>query len=284
MRCLLVIPAFHESARLPAYLHELLPALDAARLDCEVLIVDDGSSAEEAGYVRDLAETLRPAHPRLWPTLCLDTNRGKGGAVRAGWELGEDYEWVGFVDADGAVPVREVVRLLTFALSSSPPAAVFGSRVRMLGRRVERSTLRHCTGRFFAFLVSVTVSSRVYDSQCGVKFLPGAALRRITPWLRETGFCFDVEILAALETAGLRIEEVPIDWTDTPGTKVRLLRDTFRMAHALLRIARRRRSWMSLKAPTSHPIRPLVIGTIGQNSTSSSHESAPLARSHRGAA
>jgi glycosyltransferase involved in cell wall biosynthesis len=267
--------------RLPAYLHELLPGLDRARIDCEVLIVDDGSTPNEAGYIRDLADTLRPAHPRLLAPLCLDENRGKGGAVRAGWELAEDRDWVGFVDADGAVPVREVIRLLTLAMISTPPAAIFGSRVRMLGRRVERSTLRHWSGRFFAFLVAITVSSRVYDSQCGVKFLPAAALRRIAPWLRETGFCFDVEILAALETAGLRIEEVPIDWTDAPGTKVRLLRDTFRMAHALLRIAHRRRSWMSLKAPTSHPIRPWATGTIGRNSISSSIGSARLAPSHR---
>jgi dolichyl-phosphate beta-glucosyltransferase len=284
MRCLLVIPAFHESARLPAYLHELLPGLARARLDCDVLIVDDGSEPNEAGYIRDLVATLQPAHPHLLPPLCLDENRGKGGAVRAGWALAEECDWVGFVDADGAVPVREVIRLLTLATISTPPAAIFGSRVRMLGRRVERSTLRHWTGRFFAFLVSVTVSSRVYDSQCGVKFLPTAALHRIAPWLRETGFCFDVEILAALETAGLRIEEVPIDWIDTPGSKVRLLRDTLRMAHALLRIAHRRRSWMSSKAPTSLPIKPWNTGTTGPNLTSSSIESASLVRSRRDAA
>lgn len=284
MRALLVIPAFHESARLPGYLRELLHGLDRARLECDVLVVDDGSTAEEASFVRDLCETLQPVHPRLRAPLCLDENRGKGGAVRAGWELADGCDWVGFVDADGAVPVREVIRLLHVAMGSQPPAAIFGARVRMLGRRVERSTLRHCTGRFFAFLVSLTVSSRVYDSQCGVKFLPTAALCRIGPWLRETGFCFDVEILAALEAAGVPIQEVPIDWTDTPGTKVRLLRDTLRMAHALLRISRRRRSWMSLKAPTSHPTRPLVIGTIGPSSSSSSIESAPLAHSRPGGA
>jgi glycosyltransferase involved in cell wall biosynthesis len=269
---------------LPAYLHELLPALDAARFACDVLIVDDGSGPDEAGYLRDLTETLRPAHPRLLPPLCLDENRGKGGAVRAGWELAVDCDWVGFVDADGAVPVREVIRLLTFASIVAPPTAIFGSRVRMLGRRVERSALRHWSGRFFAFLVALTVSSRVYDSQCGVKFLPAAALRHIAPWLREVGFCFDVEILAALETAGVRIEEVPIDWTDTPGSKVRLLRDTFRMALALLRISHRRRSWMSLKAPASPPIKPWNIGTTGPSSISSSPASVPLAPSRQGAA
>jgi glycosyltransferase involved in cell wall biosynthesis len=284
MRCLLVVPAFHESARLPAYLHELLPALDRSGFDCEVLIVDDGSSSEEAAYIRDIAETFRPAHPRLREPLCLDANLGKGGAVRAGWALAEDCDWVGFVDADGAIPVREVIRLLRQAQISHPPAVIFGSRVKMLGRRVERSTLRHWSGRFFAFLVSVTISPRVYDSQCGFKLLPAAALRRIGPWLREDGFSFDVEILAALEVAGIPIQEVPIDWTDTPGTKVRLFRDTWRMARALLRISHRRRSWTSLKAPTSWPTRPWTIGTIEPSSNSSLPASAPLARSRRGAA
>jgi len=269
MRCLLVIPAFHESRRLPAYLRALLPGLERAHLDCEVLIVDDGSAPEEAGYIRDLAETLRAIFPRVREPLCLPRNRGKGGAVRAGWDLAEECDWVGFVDADGAVPVHEVIRLLTLATVRPARTAIFGSRVRMLGRRVERSTLRHLVGRFFALLVSFAVSSRVYDSQCGLKILPTSVLRRIEPWLRETGFCFDVEILAALETAGVAVEEVAIDWSDVPGTKVRLFRDTWRMAHALLRIARRRRTWMSSNVPTSRPTRPLPIGTIAPNSSCS---------------
>ena len=284
MRCLLVIPTFNESTRLPAYLRALLPGLDRAHFDCDVLIVDDGSSPDEAQCMRDLVTVMRNTHPRLLPPLRLEENRGKGGAVRAGWEAGAGYDWVGFVDADGAVSEREVVRLIGLAFASQPPAAIFGSRVKMLGRRVERSAVRHWTGRFFALLVSLSVSPRVYDSQCGIKLLPAAALRRIQPWLRETGFSFDVEILAALEVAGVPITEVPIDWLDTPGTKVRLFRDTVRMAHALLRISRRRRTWTSLKAPTSLPTRPLVIGTIGPSSISSSSESATLAHSARDAA
>ena len=279
MRCLLVIPAFNESARLPAYLRALLAGLDRSGLDCHVLVVDDGSGADEVGYVDDLAEMLRPLHSRLLEPLCLGTNRGKGGAVRAGWDAAEDYDWVGFVDADGSISEREVVRLVALAATSQKPVTIFGSRIKMLGRRVERSTLRHWSGRFFAFLVGRTVSARVYDSQCGIKLLPISALRRIQPWLRESGFCFDVEILAALEVVGLPILEVPIDWVDTPGTKVRLFRDTLRMAFALLRISHRRRSWMSLKAPTSLPTRPLVIGTIVPSSTSSSSASVPSAHS-----
>jgi glycosyltransferase involved in cell wall biosynthesis len=243
MRCLLVIPAYRESLRLPAFLRELLPALERARLECDVLVVDDGSGGEQAGYLRDLAETLRPMHPHLLEPLCLDGNRGKGAAIRAGWALAGAREWVGFVDADGAIPVREVVRLLRTARATQPPAAIFGARVKMLGRCVERSALRHWSGRLFAFLVSLAISPQVYDSQCGIKLLPTTALRGIELWLREDGFCFDVELLAALETAGLPIHEVPIDWSDAPGSRVRLLRDTVRMARAVVRIAWRRRHW-----------------------------------------
>jgi len=243
MRCLLVIPAFRESERLPAFLADLLPALDRAALAADVLVVDDGSGSEEQTHLKKTFENLR-AHPRLLEPLCLAQNRGKGGAVRAGWEKATaDHDWIGFVDADGAIPATEVCRLLQLASSSAAPTAIFGSRIRMLGKTIERSGLRHLSGRLFAFLVGMTITPLIYDSQCGIKLIPMAIYRRIVAWLQEDGFCFDVELLAGLLAARVPVIEVPIDWTDRPGSKVSLFRDTARMFLGVRRIKERRTSW-----------------------------------------
>jgi hypothetical protein len=52
-----------------------------------------------------------------------------------------------------------------------------------------------------------------------------------------------VELLAGLLAARAPVIEVPIDWTDRPGSKVSLLRDTTRMFLGVRRIKERSTSW-----------------------------------------
>ena len=47
---------------------------------------------------------------------------------------------------------------------------------------------------------------------------------------------FDVEILYLAERAGLRIQEMPVRWTDSPGSKVRIWEGLVHMIRDLWRI------------------------------------------------
>ncbi|HEY1582156.1 MAG TPA: glycosyltransferase [Chthoniobacterales bacterium] len=240
----LVIPAYRESERLPAFLRELLAELPTADFRCQVLVVDDGSGPLEQGRLAHLTTKLAESE-ELLPALFLEKNLGKGGAIRAGWEHAQDAKWVCFVDADGAILPNEIRRLLEIAAQPNEEAAIFGSRIKMLGKKVERTFLRHCMGRVFALLVGLLITPQIYDSQCGIKIIPGAAYRKVKGRLRENGFGFDVELLAALLDEGIPIREVPIDWKDQAGSKVSIVRDTIRLYAGLQRIRRRRRAWMS---------------------------------------
>jgi hypothetical protein len=114
----------------------------------------------------------------------------------------------------------------------------------MLGRNVRRSPHRHLMRRVFATLVGTLINPRVYDTQCGLKALPASHYQLIRPLLAETRFAFDVELIAALDHAGLPAAELPIDWHETPGSKVRLVRDSLAMLRAILRIRQRQnRGW-----------------------------------------
>lgn len=237
----LVVPCYRESARLPVFLPELCAALDRVE-GARVLVVDDGSGPEEAAAARALVEGLRPRHACLRPLLELPENVGKGGAVYAGWAAHEGETWLGFVDADGSCSAAEVARLAGLAAAESAPLpALFASRVKLLGRRVERLFKRHLLGRVFATLVSELLAIPVYDSQCGLKLVPRAAYEAVAARLRVRGFAFDVELLAALIDSGCTVREVPIDWHEVAGGKVRLLRDSWRMANDVRRIRERRR-------------------------------------------
>jgi dolichyl-phosphate beta-glucosyltransferase len=239
----LVIPAFREGRRIAPFLEELLPLLESEPLAWRVTVVDDGSGEAEAGLLRKVLAPLARSHASL-RSLELPRNRGKGGAVKAGWDASPDCEYLALADADGSVGAREIARLGRLAWERrNESLTLFGSRIKMLGRSVERKASRHYGGRIFATLVSLVSGAGVYDSQCGAKFLPAAVYKRVRLVLREDGFAFDVELMMAVLRAGHTIEEVPVDWHHAPEGTLSFLPEAFRMSLALAAIRRRAAGW-----------------------------------------
>jgi len=238
----LVIPCFNDSQRLAQFLPTLCPELAVVPLRVVVQVVDDGSSPEEQANLEVMIQETRSRFPFVRPAIFQGRNQGKGGAVLCGWEAGEGTaDWLGFLDADGAIPADEVARILRL-LKNQPEVSLFASRVRMRGRIVERSLKRHLMGRVFASLVGLLIDPGVYDTQCGFKLIPKEAYQKVKPFLQEKRFAFDVELLALLNNFQCRLEEVPINWFDVPGSKVSFLRDSIQMFRAVQSIRSRIRA------------------------------------------
>ena len=239
----LVIPSFNDSPRLMRFLPALCSQLENIPLRVMVQVVDDGSSQEDQAALERLICETQSRFPFVCPAIFQGCNQGKGAAILRGWEAGNGADWLGFLDADGAVSAGEVARILE-KIQRSPDSetSLFASRVQMRGRTVERSLKRHLMGRIFATLVGTLIDSRVYDSQCGFKLLPSTAYRKVKPLLQEKRFAFDVELLAALNREDCPIEEIPVDWSDVPGSKVSLFRDSLRMFFAVRLIRLRMRT------------------------------------------
>ncbi len=238
----LVIPAYNEAARLEG--DAFLAFLDR-HPDAAIRFVDDGSTDDTAGVL----DRLAAARPAQLAVQRLGTNRGKAEAVREGMitALAEGAALVGFADADLAAPLDEAVRLRD-ELAAHPEAwAALGSRVRLLGRDIVRSPLRHYLGRVFATAASLTLALPVYDTQCGLKLFRNIApVRRALEAPFASRWIFDVELLARLaaeagEPAEPRFREVPLErWSDRHGSRLRA-RDFLRAPLELLAIRRQRR-------------------------------------------
>lgn len=238
-RLLLVIPCFRESERLPRFLPGLCETLAAAGWPVAIQVVDDGSGETEREKLRALVEEMRYRCPLLRPLHAMPHNGGKGVAVYAGWDSTDGEEFLAFVDADGAVSAEETSRLIGLALEpENAGRAVLAVRVHGHGRRVRRTFVRAITGSVFRLLVRFFFALPVPDTQCGCKIVPAEAYSAIRGGLREFRFCFDVELLALLHRRGVPLRPVPIDWEESPGSRVRpaTIREMFL---SLLRLRRR---------------------------------------------
>ncbi|MEM9479590.1 MAG: glycosyltransferase [Verrucomicrobiota bacterium] len=231
----IVIPAFNEAARLPRFISELAEAFGDDS-SVAIQVVDDGSRESEFEACTSAAGEAGPLFREI---VRLEANEGKGAAILAGWDAAGESPWVGFVDADGAVSAKTLKESIALARTRDDVDAWFGSRVKMLGKNIERSLHRHYVGRIFATIVGMTINPDVYDSQCGLKLVRREALASIRPKLAEKGFGFDVDLLAGLNSTGAQVVEVPVDWKDVAGSKVRLFRDSWRLFQSTRRVRAR---------------------------------------------
>lgn len=219
MKTLLVIPCYCESKRLPRFLPKLCQSIAKTTLPIEVQLVDDGSPPKEQLALSELAKSLQETFPFLRKPLLLPGNLGKGGAVRAGWNEGLEFELLAFVDADGAVPAEETIRFLEIVeLSNSPRKIHIAARDPRSDRTLHRTWSRKVVAKLFNTLIHLRYGIRVSDTQCGLKAIPRAFFQTVQSQLKEDGYAFDLELILAAKRKGLDIETVPIDWDEIPGS------------------------------------------------------------------
>lgn len=222
-RAVIVVPCYNEGARLPV--QKFRDFLHTA--DVDFVFVNDGSRDNTADVLADLARS----RPERATVLNEPVNRGKAEAVRRGicLALERGCDFVGFWDADLATPLSDIPQFLALLDERPELDMVFGARVKLLGRYVERRAVRHYLGRVFATFVSTMLALPIYDTQCGAKiFRVTAAAQALfgSPFLSR--WIFDVEIIARYlrevgpEAAARRIYEFPLmTWVDVAGSKLK---------------------------------------------------------------
>ena len=221
----ILVPAYGEAGTIEQVLRRAL----ALGLDCEIIVVDDGSQDSTAAVVQHLADELPQV--RL---IRHDRNRGKGAAVRTAIDASRG-DIVLVQDADLEYDPRDIPRLIE-PLQSGVADVVYGTRLR--GGEPQRAHLfwHYMGNRFLSLLTNVLYNTTISDMEVGYKAFRGDLVRSIH--LVSDDFRFEPEITAKiLRTPDIRLYEVPISYygrTFAEGKKI-TWRDGFLALGALLR-------------------------------------------------
>lgn len=241
-----VVPAYNEEGRIAGTLERIAAYLSALPFECELILVDDGSSEAGRQALDEVlpGEGLRPGVVRR--LLSHETNRGKGAAVRTGC-LAAQGRYVAFIDADLATP-PEALGALIEALDAGADVAI-GVRNQADGSdmRNRRSLKRRLAGKAFAVAVRTLLLPGLRDSQCPAKAFRHEAAQRLFRLQRIDSWSFDAEVLYLARRLGMTMVQVPVSWTAVEGSHFRM----WRSVGELLQLARIR--WMHRGVSASPP-------------------------------
>ncbi|QEF98475.1 Undecaprenyl-phosphate 4-deoxy-4-formamido-L-arabinose transferase [Stieleria maiorica] len=192
-----VVPVFNESGTVAA----VVDRLRATGLPLQIILVDDGSkdgTLEAMSSLEQDPDVIVIAHEK---------NRGKGAAIRSGFERATG-DIVVIQDADREYDPSDFRDLLQPLVAGEADVA-YGTRYGHYDRQL--SPWWHQTiNAFITLLASIAIGIRLSDVETCYKMVPRKHLLRIMPDLRENRFGIEIELTARLARLGLRFTERPI--------------------------------------------------------------------------
>jgi glycosyltransferase involved in cell wall biosynthesis len=231
-RLLILIPAYNEEARIEPVLRDYAKFFQENFAgNFQIVVVLNGCRDNTLGVVQRVGKDFSCLS---W--LSFSAPIGKGGALIEGLKLAENADLIGYVDADGATGPAAFFKLISFIQDAD---CVIGSRWLPGSRLLQaQPKFRQFISRCFHSIVELFFWLHIKDTQCPCKLLRRAAVEKIHSSLTVADLAFDVNLLVALNRAGLRVREVPIEWTDKVGSKVTasLFRQSLIMFLSVVRI------------------------------------------------
>jgi glycosyltransferase involved in cell wall biosynthesis len=185
---LAVIPAFNEASQI-----EAVARLAARHL--HVLVVDDGSTDRTTALARGAGAVV----------VRQTINQGKGAALRRGFRYAIDAgcRAVVTLDADGQHDPQEIPAFLA-AFDARPSELIVGAR-----DYSAMPLVRRCSNTIGRWAFSWALGRRIPDNQSGYRLI-GRRLMQDLLESQESGFEFEVEMIALAVRRGYPIDWVPI--------------------------------------------------------------------------
>jgi glycosyltransferase involved in cell wall biosynthesis len=187
-----ILPAYNEEISIGSMVHLVRSYAD------KVIVVDDGSSDRTADVARKAGAEV----------IVHGVNRGKGGALKTGFEtaviLGADI--IVTIDSDGQHNPAEIPRLVA-PIIEGEAEMVNGSRY-ITGLKKSTPAYRRIGQAILDRFTNINSGLKITDSQSGFRAFAASTFKHFR--FNAQGMAIESEMLADAGNAGIRIKEVEI--------------------------------------------------------------------------
>ncbi|MDR1380897.1 MAG: glycosyltransferase [Tannerella sp.] len=231
LRLCVVIPTYNNRKTLAGVIRDVL------QYTSNVIVVNDGSTDDTAEILNGFAGRVELVSYR--------PNRGKGHALKSGFDRAEELGYRGAVaiDSDGQHAVADMRTFVRYA-ETHPGAFLIGQRTTEGNMPAKNSF----ANKFSNFWFTVHTSCRLDDTQNGFRLYPLAAMRGLRPV--SSRYEAEFEMLVRSAWKGLPLLPVPVRVYYPPeGERV----THFRPAKDFLRISALNTLFLILAAVYGYP-------------------------------
>lgn len=222
----LVVPLFNEGERIHN-LDILWSSIKNKKYIRELILVNDGSTDKTLPLLKEFQKKTKCI------LISYRKNKGKGYAIRKGVVVSRGSHVV-FMDMDLSTPPKMLLELKKIIDNSD---IIVGTRKNNKAVLLQRqSRVREMMGKLFTFLSQKIMGVDVSDFTCGFKCFSKKAAKKIFAKQRIDRWAFDAESLFLAHKYGFSIRELPVQWSDVKGTKVRFPQDAIQSFVDLIQI------------------------------------------------
>lgn len=208
----IVVPVYNEQDSVENSVRRLHRHLqESFTFGVRITIADNASTDDTPRIAADLVAELPGVR-----VIRLE-EKGRGRALHHVWSL-SDAPVLAYMDVDLSTDLAALAPLIASLISGHSDLAI-GTRLAR-SSRVVRGAKREIISRCYNLILKSTLHARFSDAQCGFKAIRADVARELLPYVSDTGWFFDTELLVLAERSGLRIHEVPVDWVDDPDSRV----------------------------------------------------------------
>jgi glycosyltransferase involved in cell wall biosynthesis len=210
-----IVPVYNEERDLGPSIRRLHEFLRAFPFSAVITIADNASRDGTLALATRLSVELPGVR-----VIHLD-QKGRGRALRKAWSESE-AEVVAYMDVDLSTDLKALLPLVAPIISGHSDLAI-GSRLAR-GARTKRGPKREFISRAYMLILRILLGAGFTDAQCGFKAVRASRARELVNVVEDNTWFFDTELLILAQRRGLRVHEVPVDWTDDPDSRVAIVR------------------------------------------------------------
>lgn len=229
-----VVPVKNEEIDLPRnipVLHKFLK-YNFKNYKWEIIIADNGPSTDKTPQVsKKLEKEYKGVKYVPIP------RPGRGGAIKETW-LNSKANVLAYMDVDLSSDLKYFPKLVSAVERGSDIA--IGSRLERGAKVYGRTLVREIISRSYNLIIKIFFWSSFNDAQCGFKAIGRKAAENLLPYIQDTAWFFDSEMLIVGEKAGFKITEIPIVWRDDPRSTVKVAKTAMGDIKGLIRLFSKR--------------------------------------------
>jgi glycosyltransferase involved in cell wall biosynthesis len=203
VRIAVVIPAFHEAARVGGVIRTMPRWVDA------IVVVDD-ASADETSKAAGEAASAWSTPERICEVVRHAANRGVGAAIVTGYRraLALEADVIAVMAGDGQMDPEDLEGVVTPVVELRADYVKGNRFLHAEKRRMPRG--RRFAGKALATATRLATGFAIDDSQCGFTALSARAARDVPLHDLWPRYGYPNDLLGLLAASNCRVAEVPV--------------------------------------------------------------------------